>query len=151
MRKMSFCGKYIRGVIAVATVIGLATGGLAMAQGDPPIVAPEVLPVDEGGQNAGGAISFALTTGCFRSRTNGSGITAFNWCFSENGNVNMLEHSEGLEHVGIGTVIEGFCLAAGFTQRGRVDGSAGMVGLEEPTYPSNTRVQHRTLDGDFRI
>lgn len=152
MWKRSFCGTRFSELVSLIIVIGLTTSGGVLAQSDPPIVLPEVLPFDTGGQNigGGGAITAAASS-CHQSRTNGSGISAFNWCFSEDGNVIMLEHSSGLEHIFNGTITEGYCLAAGFTMRGVTYGSDANVGLEEPTHPSNTKVVHKTLDGEFRI
>lgn len=138
--------------VASAIVMSLATCGVALAQDDPPVVPPEVLPLNTGGQNitiTNSAVTFS--TNCRQSRTNGSGVTAFNWCFSDDGNIVSLEHSEGLEHVAVGSITEGFCLAAGFSTRGITYGTDPNVGLEAPTYPSNTRIQHKTIDGDFRI
>ncbi len=152
MWKISTVGTCLGKTVSSAIVIGLATCGIALAQDDPPVVAPEVLPFNTGGQNiaiTNSAVAFA--TNCRLSRTNGSGVTAFNWCFSDDGNVVSIEHSEGLEHVNNGTITEGFCLAAASSVRGITYGTDPNVGLEPPTYPSSTRIQHKTIDGEFRI
>lgn len=152
MRKIPPVSTCLGKTVASAIVMGLVTCGAVLAQDDPPVVPPEVLPFNTGGQNISITNSaVAFSTNCRRSRSNGSGVTAFNWCFSDDGNIVSLEHSEGLEHVANGTITEGFCLAAGFSIRGITYGSDPNVNLEPPTYPSATRIQHKTIDGDFRI
>jgi hypothetical protein len=50
------------------------------------------------------------TIDCFATFTSGSGPTAFNFCVTANGNVLRLEAPAGVEHIRIGTFMEGYAI-----------------------------------------
>ncbi|MGI9316285.1 MAG: hypothetical protein ACR2QW_03035, partial [bacterium] len=50
----------------------------------------------------------AASTNCKKTFTSGETITKFEWCFSDDGTIAKLEHTAGLEHIGVGTVTEGY-------------------------------------------
>jgi len=114
-----------------------------------PRVEVPVIPAFDSGTQVGGEI--AKSTNCRKTFEKGSGIAAFDWCFSDDGNIVMIEHSEGLEHVANGTITEGWCVSANHLQRGATFGTAPNVGLEAPFYPGPNKVVHKTVDGDLRV
>lgn len=133
---------------ALALAIALTTGGAALANSGPPSEPPPIPEYNAGNQPDG---PDALATNCKRTYTNGSGVSAFNWCFSDDGNVVMLENSAGLEHIDIGTVTEGWCVSAGHSKRGQTNGQDPNFGLGNPIYTNTTKVAHRTTDGKLRV
>lgn len=114
-----------------------------------------------GAMTAGGALSAAeppgkgaelneLSTSCRRTFASGAGITRFVWCFSDDGNLASLEYPAGKEHLTSNAALEGWCISNG-TEIAISWGRMGNVGLNAPTYPSTTKVKHRTSNGMFEI
>jgi hypothetical protein len=101
-----------------------------------------------------GALTFAnatiASTNCKKTFTSGAGSTKFEWCFSDDGNIVNLEHPEGLEHVRIGTITEGYCVSAGGAKRGESFGSNPNSMLQEAK-GAGRRIRHDTADGTMRI
>ena len=136
------------GAAFVLTAV-LATGGVsALASGAPPADPPAVPATDAGDQGSG---PDALSSNCKKTFASGAGLTRFVWCFSNDGNIVQLEHSAGLEHVRIGSFLEGFCISSNNVNHGESKGDGGNVGLNPPTYPSPTKVVHTTTDGAWKI
>ena len=101
-----------------------------------------------------GALTFANATVassiCKKTFTSGAGSTKFEWRFSNDGNIVNLEHPEGLEHVRIGTITEGYCVSAGGSKRGESFGSQANSMLQEAK-GAGRKVRHDTADGTLRI
>ncbi len=133
---------------SLAVLIALATGGAVMAFSSGPPVEVQAVPPVSVTQPGSGA---SAATNCRVSYTNGSGTNELSWCFSDDGNLVMLEHGDGVEHVRLGDFIEGWCVSAGGTKRGETDGENGNVTLKPPSYPSPDKVRHNTADGDLRV
>lgn len=130
------------------TVAMISVGGVALAmKSGPPVQEPTIPAADSGEQPS---IS-TRASGCHRSYTSGTGISAFNWCFSADGNITMLENSAGLEHIDNGTITEGWCLSAGHVKQGVTYGSSANEGLQPALHPAASKVAHKTLDDNIRI
>ena len=141
----------LRGILTttLGVIVALAVGSVALAFSSGPVPQEPIIPaVDAGDQSASGA---AAATNCRTSYTNGSGPSELSWCYSDDGNVVMLEHGDGFEHVRIGAFVEGWCVAANGAQVARSGGSSDNFGLEAASYPHPTKVRHNTSDGSMRI
>jgi hypothetical protein len=140
----------IKAAAAIAVAAVLTTGGVTAAQvADSPPADDPAIPAVDGGDQAAGA--HALASNCKKTYNSGAGLTRFSWCFSNDGNVVKIEHSAGLEHVRIGGYYEGFCVSSNGVQRAQSFGDLANVGLNAPTYPSASKVQHTTTDGVWKI
>ncbi|NND03276.1 MAG: hypothetical protein HKN91_10855 [Acidimicrobiia bacterium] len=138
----------IRTGTGLALCVVLLTGAVVAADTGPPVEVLAIPAVDSGNQVAG---DLAESTNCRETFEKNTGIAAFNWCYSDDGNIVMIEHSAGLEHVGNGTITEGWCVSANHVQRGVTYGSQANTNLETPTYPGINKVVHKTVDGDLQI
>ena len=139
----------IRCGAALAIGVALAGGGVSVwASQAPPADPPTAPAVASGEQGSGPAPE---SSNCKKTFSSGAGLTRFVWCFSSDGNIVKLEHAAGLEHVRIGSFLEGFCISSNSATHGESKGDNGNVGLNPPTYPSPTKVVHTTIDGVWRI
>lgn len=57
-----------------------------------------------------GTVPPPSTIDCFATFTSGSGATAFTFCVTANGNVLRLEAPAGVEHIRVGTFMEGYTI-----------------------------------------
>lgn len=143
-----------KGTAAAIFVAALAGGAVVAANASPRDEAIKIPAIDIGLQDVasdGAEGAIAEASNCHKTFTSGSGDTLFEWCFSDDGNIAMLQHSEGLEHIAVGSVTEGWCASAGHIIRGQTSGDSANFGLDEPSYPDTKSVTHQTLDGSLRV
>lgn len=112
-------------------------------------VGPPVLPVAEASDN------------CFSTHTSGSGAGLMRICISDHGNLAQLESPDGVEHIGIGQLAEGYILctapngtdfAHGFDSGAWEDGFAAPT-ISQPNGPNTfpLTITRNTTDGAFRL
>lgn len=139
----------IRFGAALAIGVALATGGVSVWASEAPPADPPAVPAAASGEQGSGPVP--ESSNCKKTFSSGAGLTRFVWCFSNDGNIVQLQHSAGLEHVRVGSFLEGFCISSNNAIHGESKGDGGNVGLNAPTFPSPTKVVHTTTDGVWRI
>ena len=87
---------------------------------------------------------------CFKTFASGTGGSYFAWCYSTYGNIVRFESPAGVEHIRVGTFMEGYAVCANGGTDGWDNGNSG-GGFNAPTYPAANTVQLTTTNGHFRL
>ncbi len=141
---------YVAARVVALFSLAMTMTSAVLAEEDefPPNDTQPVPELDSGSQGE----AIAEVGNCAKTFNSGSGITRLSWCFSNDGNIVKMEHSQGIENVRIGSFIEGFCVSSNNVVHGSSLGDIGNIGLNPAVVLLGTnKIKHTTTDGVWRI
>jgi len=133
----------VRGWLATAAVVVVSLGVMTVAGARPQSGAT---------QQQTTTVARSLTQqSCFQS---GSGATFYRPCVSTHGNIYSIQAPSGVEHVSVGTVIEGYgiCYDGGYVyDAGQFESGFGAQTISQPNGPNSLPLSIARTGGGFRV
>src|SRR3954447_2713433 len=126
-------------IVALGLSLGVVGAGLVVVR--PASAGKTAREAVQTGAASHGASPNAIN--CRKTFTSGTGAQGFSWCYSDTGNIVMLQGPGTAEHIRIGTLMEGYALCVGGSTEGFDNGNSG-TGFGGPSYPNATTVVRNT-------